>query len=376
MLQSHNMDVRFTDGNGTVTEPSDWRWDAVLLRDRSADGRFVYGVTSTGIFCRPGCPSRRPRRDRVRFFDTPVAAAQAGFRPCRRCEPTRATTADDAIARASAYLTRHADETVSLSALARVAGLSPFHLQRRFKRALGVSPREYQAACRAERFRRELRAGRDVTGAIYEAGYGSPSRVYDAAPTGRGMTPATYRRGGAGATVGFVTVRCALGWLLVAATPAGLCAVKLGDSARTLEAELRREFPRAAVEPRRGVPSPWVRAIVAAVSGAPGEGSLPLDVRATAFQWRVWRALQAIEPGQTRSYSDVAVAIGQPSAVRAVARACAANPVCLVIPCHRVIAKDGALGGYRWGVTRKARLLDGEKTAPPGGRAARAPRAK
>jgi AraC family transcriptional regulator, regulatory protein of adaptative response / methylated-DNA-[protein]-cysteine methyltransferase len=357
-------------------ETDDWRWDAVQSRDRSADGRFVYGVISTGIFCRPTCPSRRPRRDRVRFFDTPALAVQAGFRACRRCDPTRDVTADDVIARASAYLTRHADQTVSLAALARVAGLSPFHLQRRFKRALGVSPREYQAACRAERFRRELRSGRDVAGATYEAGYGSPSRVYEAAPTGRGMTPATYRRGGAGAEVGFVTLRCALGWLLVAATPTGLCAVKLGDSSRALEADLRRELPHAKIHANGGVPAGWVRAIVARLRGSSDQRTLPLDVRATAFQWRVWRELQAIEPGETRSYSDVAAAIGQPSAVRAVARACAANPVCLVVPCHRVIAKDGGLGGYRWGLDRKARLLAGEQSGPHAKRAGRQRQAK
>ena len=260
---------------------------------------------------------------------------------------------------------------MSLAALARIARLSPFHLQRRFKRALGVSPREYQAACRAERFRHELRSGRDVAGAIYEAGYGSPSRVYDAAPTGRGMTPATYRRGGAGAEVGFVTIQCALGWLLIAATRKGLCAVKLGNSSRALEAELRRELPHAHIQPQGGVPAAWVRQIVASLSGSGGELSLPLDVRATAFQWRVWRALQAIAPGETRSYSDLAREIGQPSAVRAVARACATNPVCLVVPCHRVVAKDGGLGGYRWGVTRKERLLRGEKTASPNSRAGR-----
>jgi AraC family transcriptional regulator, regulatory protein of adaptative response / methylated-DNA-[protein]-cysteine methyltransferase len=376
MLQSHNRDVRSTDVHRAAPETNDWRWDAVQGRDRSADGRFVYGVISTGIFCRPSCPSRRPRRDRVRFFETPDLAMRAGFRACRRCDPARVVTADDAIARASAYLAGHADETVSLAALAGVAGLSPFHLQRRFKRVLGISPREYQAACRAERFRQELRSGRDVTGALYEAGYGSPSRVYEAAPTGRGMTPATYRRGGAGAEVGFVTLRCALGWLLVAATPTGLCAVKLGDSSRALEADLRRELPHADIHANGSVPARWVRAIVARLRGSSDELALPLDVRATAFQWRVWRELQAIEPGETRSYSDVAAAIGQPDAVRAVARACAANPVCLVVPCHRVIAKDGGLGGYRWGVDRKARLLAGEQSAPRTKRAGRQRQAK
>ena len=340
----------------------DIRWHAVASRDRSADGQFFYAVTSTGIFCRPSCPSRRPRRDRVQFFDSARAAETAGFRPCRRCHPTIADPSrGEAIERAAEYLIGHVDETVALATLARVAGVSPFHLQRQFKRALGVSPREFQAARRAERFRRELRNGRDVAAATYEAGYGSPSRVYQAPPTGHGMSPAVYRRGGAGSDVGFVTVRCELGWLLVAATSKGLGAVRLGDSAATLERDLRQELPRASIEPNRFVARGWVRAIVDQISGGPAR-RLPLDVRGTAFQWRVWRALQAIPAGETRSYSEVAEAIGQPTAVRAVARACATNPVCLVVPCHRVVAKNGS-GGYRWGVARKARLLRAEKKA-------------
>jgi AraC family transcriptional regulator of adaptative response/methylated-DNA-[protein]-cysteine methyltransferase len=359
MLQSENTLVT------TRSTAEDWRWTAVSCRDRTVDGQFFYAVTSTGVFCRPSCPSRRPRRDRVRFFDSAGEAAAAGFRACRRCHPTGpgADASSAAIARAVDYLSAHADQPVPLAALARVARLSPFHLQRRFKNALGVSPREFQAACRAERFRRELRAGRDVAGATYEAGYGSPSRVYAATPTGSGMSPAVYRRGGAGTRIGFATVRCELGWLLVAATANGVCAVKLGDSVAKLEADLRREFSGAQVEANRLVQHDWVRAIVDQLSNRPGELSLPLDVRGTAFQWRVWRALQAIPRGQTRSYSDVASAIGQPSAVRAVARACAANPVCMVVPCHRVIAKDGAIGGYRWGVARKERLLKTERKA-------------
>jgi AraC family transcriptional regulator of adaptative response/methylated-DNA-[protein]-cysteine methyltransferase len=342
------------------------RWEAVMRRDRTADGRFVYAVTSTGVFCRPSCPSRKPRPDRVRFFNTTSAALEAGFRACKRCQPLDASPlpgTSDAIQRASKYLAEHADEPVSLSTLARVSRLSAFHLQRQFKQALGVSPREYQAACRAERFRQELRGGRDVAAATYEAGYGSPSRVYEAAPTGRGMSPATYRRGGEGTRLGFVTVRCALGWLLVAATEKGVCAVKLGDTASALESELRREYPRAEIQRDTFVQQEWVSPIVENLRGGTRELALPLDVRGTAFQWRVWRALQAIGPGETRSYSDIARSIGRPAAVRAVARACASNPVCLVIPCHRVVTKSGALGGYRWGTTRKARLLKGEKKA-------------
>jgi AraC family transcriptional regulator of adaptative response/methylated-DNA-[protein]-cysteine methyltransferase len=345
------------------SDPEARRWDAVMRRDRSADGTFVYAVTSTGVFCRPSCPSRRAHRDRVRFFDTTAAAEQAGFRSCRRCHPTSAApgrSIAEAIARASRYLAQHASDTVTLSALARLVQVSPSHLQRQFTQALGVSPREYQAACRARRFRSELRAGRDVTAATYEAGYGSPSRVYEASPTGRGMPPATYRRGGAGAHVSFVTARCALGWLLVAATEKGVCAVKLGDDPAALEADLRRELPRAEITADRRAHRDWVGAIADHVRGSHADLDLPLDVRGTAFQWRVWRALQQIPVGETRSYAAVARAIGRPSAVRAVARACASNPVCLVVPCHRVVTSDGRVGGYRWGADRKRRLLDRE----------------
>jgi AraC family transcriptional regulator, regulatory protein of adaptative response / methylated-DNA-[protein]-cysteine methyltransferase len=356
MLQTHNDQVK-------AESRTDPRYASVLHRDRSADGLFVYAVSSTRIFCRPSCPSRKPALEHVRFFTTTAAAERAGFRACKRCRPTAEPrrTADEAIHRVTQYLVAHADERVTLATLARVSGISAFHLQRRFKQALGVSPREYQAACRATRFRQELRAGRDVAAATYESGYGSPSRVYDASPTGRGMSPATYRRGGAGARVGFATVRVPLGWLLVAATATGICSVKLGDRAAALEDELRQEFPRAQIDQGVFVKPAWVRAIVAGLGGA-ARVDLPLDVRGTAFQWRVWRALQQIPRGATRSYSEIARAIGKPEAVRAVARACATNPVCLVIPCHRVVAQDGGLGGYRWGVTRKARLLAGEKS--------------
>ena len=362
----------------TAPPAIDRRWDAVLRRDRTFDGRFVYAVTSTGVFCRPSCPSRRPRPDRVRFFETTSAAEQAGFRACKRCRPTSAqptASVTDAIRQASRYLKEHADESVSLGQLARLVRLSPSHLQRAFKRALGLSPREYQAACRADRFRQHLQSGRDVTSAMYEAGYGSPSRIYESSPTGRGMHPATYRRGGAGARIGFAAVRCPLGWLLVAATDSGVCAVKLGDNPGALEADLRREFPSATISANENVRPEWVTAIVDRLQDSRRELTLPLDVRGTAFQWRVWRALQRIPVGETRSYSDVARAVGRPAAVRAVASACARNPVCLVVPCHRVVAKSGGLGGYRWGVRRKQRLLAAE-AAPAGSASSRAGKSK
>lgn len=344
----------------TRTVNDDQKWTAVLERDRHADGRFYYGVTSTHVFCRPSCPSRRPRKERVRFFETSAAAQAAGFRPCLRCQPTAAVQ-ERAVAaplrRAASYLAAH-EEAVPLAVLARIAKLSPSHLQREFKRALGVSPREYQAAMRAERFRGELRKGNDVTTAVYQAGYGSPSRVYEHAPTGRGVRPSAYRRGAAGLEIGYTVVSTPLGRLLVAATRAGVCAVKLGDSAEALEADLRREFPDATLARDQVVSSTWVRTIVEGLNGGRRDHlNLPLDVRGTAFQWQVWRALQQIPFGETRSYAEVADAIGRPKAVRAVARACATNPVCVVVPCHRVVAKSGSPGGYRWGAQRKRQLL-------------------
>jgi AraC family transcriptional regulator of adaptative response/methylated-DNA-[protein]-cysteine methyltransferase len=346
----------------SVLEMNDQRrWAAVLARDRRVDGTFFYAVTSTGVFCRPSCPSRRPRRDRVQFFATAAAAERAGFRACRRCRPNLGGPAKAVaapIVRAATYMERHVDETVPLATLANVAELSPAHFQRQFKRALGVSPREYQAALRAERFRQSLRNGRDVTSALYDAGYGSPSRVYDAAPTGRGVVPSRYRRGAGGLVIGFTIVATELGRLLVAGTLKGVCAVKLGDAAGKLEDDLRKEFPAATIVRDRKLTAEWVSAIVQQLRGASDRFDLPLDVRGTAFQWRVWQALRDIPFGETRSYSDVAKAIGRPRAVRAVARACATNPVCVVVPCHRVVAKSGDSGGYRWGVERKRRLLE------------------
>jgi AraC family transcriptional regulator of adaptative response/methylated-DNA-[protein]-cysteine methyltransferase len=341
----------------------DPRWKQLAARDASADGTFIYGVTSTGIYCRPSCASRRPRADRVKFFDTTTEARQAGFRACKRCRPDTIGLAQpgvEAIRRASAYLAIHADRPITLGHLARVAAMSPDHLQRRFKAIVGVSPREYQAAVRAVRLRASLRDGRDVTTAIYEAGYGSPSRVYEASPTG-GMSPSNYRRGGAGMRIAYSAVPSPVGQVLVAATEHGVCSVKLGDNVAALVRDLRAEYPAAAIEPDRTPRSEWVKAIAQHLRGAAPSLDLPIDVQATAFQWRVWRALQQIPYGETRAYADVAKAIGKPKAVRAVARACATNPVCLVVPCHRVVRTGGAIGGYRWGVDRKKRLLDGEQ---------------
>lgn len=346
----------------------DLRWKALASRDDAADGTFVYGVTSTGIYCRPSCPSRRPRADRVRFFDTTVEARQAGFRACKRCRPDTVGLVQpgiDAVRLASAYLSTHADETVTLDRLARVASMSPHHLQRRFKAIVGLSPREFQSAVRAGKLRTSLRDGRDVTTAIYEAGYGSPSRVYEGAPTGKGMSLSTYRRGGAGMRIAYSTMASEVGVVLVAATEHGVCSVKIGQSEAALATDLRREYPAAEIEADSKPRTEWAKAIAKHLRGGAPSLDLPIDVQATAFQWKVWRALQRIPYGETRAYSEVAKSIGKPKAVRAVARACATNPVALVVPCHRVVPSAGGVGGYRWGAARKERLLEVERRRKP-----------
>ena len=342
----------------------DLRWKALAARDAAADGTFVYAVTSTGVYCRPSCPSRRPRADRVRFFDTTTEARQAGFRACKRCRPDMVSIGApgiEAVRRASAYLSAHADETVTLDHLARVAAMSPHHLQRRFKAIVGLSPREFQSAVRAGKLRTSLRDGRDITSAIYEAGYGSPSRVYEAAPTGRGMSLSNYRRGGAGMEINYAMISSPIGQVLIAATEHGVCSVKIGATRAEVLSELEREYPAARITPSRSAKSEWVKAIEKHLRGDAPVLDLPIDVQATAFQWKVWRELQRIPYGETRAYAEVAKSIGRPTAVRAVARACATNPVALVVPCHRVVPTAGGVGGYRWGAKRKARLLDAEK---------------
>ncbi|MBA3497320.1 MAG: bifunctional DNA-binding transcriptional regulator/O6-methylguanine-DNA methyltransferase Ada [Gemmatimonadales bacterium] len=342
-------------------------WTAVLDRDAAADGRFVYAVASTRIYCRPSCPSRRPHRRQVRFFTTPDAAESAGYRACRRCRP-RDTELGAArrVREARRYLEQHLDETVTLERLGRAVGLSPYHLQRTFKRLTGVTPRVYAGARRMERMKSRLKEGDSVTRATYDAGYSSPSRAYDHSLGALGMTPAAYRNGGRGVAVRFTTLDTELGAVLVAATERGLCSVALGDDAGTLEAKLRLEYPAALIERRDAELRGWAGTVVARLAGDEAEG-LPLDVRGTTFQERVWEALRRIPRGATRSYSELARELGRPSAARAVARACASNRLAVVIPCHRVVREDGGLGGYRWGVERKRELLAGEAT--PGGEA-------
>jgi AraC family transcriptional regulator of adaptative response/methylated-DNA-[protein]-cysteine methyltransferase len=330
----------------------DQRWRAVLARDRRLDGAFVYAVRSTGIYCRPSCASRRPRRDQVTFFPIPEAAEREGFRACRRCHPAAADGGDPAVA-----LVRDACRALHEG---RKPGGDAHKLARAFKRVLGITPRQYADARRVTRFKQELQRRKQVSPALYEAGYGSTSRVYEHTHAQLGMTPATYARGGAGVDISFVTVATSLGRLLVAATERGVCRVMLGDTAATLEADLRREFDAARVhQDKRGKLD--CRRVLSYLEGREPHLDLPLDIRATAFQRRVWQELQRIPFGETRTYTQVAKQIGDPNARRAVARACATNPVALVIPCHRVVREDGALGGYRWGVERKEALLEQER---------------
>jgi AraC family transcriptional regulator, regulatory protein of adaptative response / methylated-DNA-[protein]-cysteine methyltransferase len=347
---------------------ADDQWRAVMTRDRSADGAFVYAVRSTGVYCRPSCPSRRPRRDRVAFFGDPAAARAAGYRPCRRCGPDDQRAADpwiDRIRRACVYLS-NVDGHPSLATLAQRIGGSPYHLQRNFKRIVGVTPRDFAEATRLARVKRGLRSAGDVTRALLDAGYGSSSRFYERAAPKLGMLPSTYRRGGAGVAIAYTIVDSPLGRLLVGATPRGVCVVAMGASDAELTAALAREYPAATITRAGANLSRWARAILAHVNGRQPRLDLPIDVRATAFQWQVWQALAAIPYGETRTYADVAVSIGRPTATRAVARACATNPVALAIPCHRVVPASGGVGGYRWGSRRKRALLDGERAALAG----------
>jgi AraC family transcriptional regulator of adaptative response/methylated-DNA-[protein]-cysteine methyltransferase len=342
---------------------ADSRWAAVLKRDRASDGTFVTAVLTTGIYCRPSCPARRPKRENVRFYDDPAAAERAGFRACLRCKPKEAPVhADLELAeRVRRHLEEHPDERVTLEELARVAGKSPFHLQRTFKRVTGVTPRQYAASLRLDQFKDRLRGKESVTMALYEAGYGSSSRLYERSTERMGMTPASYRAGGLGAEIRFVVAATPIGAVLVGATERGVCSVKIGDHAASLERDLRLEFPAATVRPGGQALDRWVRALTRHLAGDSPEIDLPIDARGTAFQWKVWEALREIPYGETRSYRDVARSIGAPRAARAVGHACATNPVAIVIPCHRVVREGGGLGGYAYGLAVKKSLLDSER---------------
>jgi AraC family transcriptional regulator of adaptative response/methylated-DNA-[protein]-cysteine methyltransferase len=343
-------------------------WSAVLNKDRTQDGRFFFGVHTTGVFCRPSCAARPPLRKNVRFYVTTAEATDDGLRACLRCRPLESIASNPSVPKIQAlcvYIREHADETLTLDVLARRVGLSRFHLQRTFKTIVGVTPKQYVDSCRLGQFKGHLRLKSSVTDAIYEAGFGSSSRVYERVDTRLGMTPSEYRAGGKGVTISFASAQTPLGLLMIGATDRGLCFVQFGDATEHLQATLQKEYPGAAIE-EMGSPYPpqfdlWMKALLAHIDGFKQIGDLPLDIRGTAFQLKVWRYLQTIPQGDVRSYAEVARGIEQPTATRAVARACASNRVALLIPCHRVVRGDGALGGYKWGVERKRVLLDRER---------------
>lgn len=343
----------------------DSAFERITARDRTADGSFVFAVTTTSIFCRPSCPARRPRRDHVRIFESNEEAQRAGFRPCLRCRPTELSNA--ALARAKALIESSEGERMTLAALGAAVGLSPDHLQRVFKREYGLSPARFAASLRQSRIRDELRKGTNVTSALYEAGYGSSSRLYESANAVIGMTPGAYRRGGAGMNIRYALHASSAGCILAAATPRGICAILLGDSREALVSSLQSEYPRATIEPA-DVGDATLTTTLAEVSAAIAGNALSanlnaiaLDVPGTPFQQRVWSALREIPIGETRTYAELARAAGSPAAVRAAASACASNHVAIVIPCHRIVRGDGSIGGYRWGEARKVELLDRER---------------
>jgi AraC family transcriptional regulator of adaptative response/methylated-DNA-[protein]-cysteine methyltransferase len=361
------------------------QWQQVLERDASADGQFFYAVKSTKIYCKPSCASRRPARKQVSFFPTTAAAEAAGFRACKRCEPDRVAPKADpqagAIAAVTNYLTSHADERTRLADVAKATGVGRLTILRGFKRVLGVSPGEFAKAQRLAKFKEKVRVPKTnvankpvsaksevaplrITDAIYEAGFGSSSRLYEKSGASLGMTPRVMRAGGAGLLIRYTTTASPLGRMLVAATDVGVCSIAFGKDDKELVAELREWFGKAQLVPAKGNKG-WLAEGVAFVASQLGEhpiaAKFPLDVRATAFQQRVWKALQQIPRGETRSYGELALELGVPKAARAVGAAIGSNPVAVVVPCHRVIGKDGSIAGYRWGVERKRKLLDAER---------------
>jgi AraC family transcriptional regulator of adaptative response/methylated-DNA-[protein]-cysteine methyltransferase len=344
-------------------------WQQVLERDTQADGQFFYAVKSTKVYCKPSCPSRRPTRKNVTFFPTATAAEEAGYRACLRCEPDRVAAKPDpqaaVIERVSEYLKEHADERTKLTDLAKATGVGRLTILRGFKRVLGVSPGEFAKEARLTRFKEKVRQPKTrVTDAIYEAGFGSSSRLYENSAVSLGMTPRVMREGGAGLVIRYCVADSPLGKMLVATTDFGICSILFGRDAKELEADLRVRFSKAQLTPARGNTG-WladaISFVVSQLTETPTAAKFPLDVRATAFQQRVWKALQAIPRGQTRSYAELARELGKPTAARAVAAACGANPVAIAVPCHRVVGADGSLTGYRWGVERKRKLLAAEQ---------------
>ncbi|MGD2157250.1 MAG: bifunctional DNA-binding transcriptional regulator/O6-methylguanine-DNA methyltransferase Ada [Anaerolineales bacterium] len=339
-------------------------WGAVLERNQDFDGVFVYAVRTTGIYCRPSCPARKPNLRNVVFFPLPEIAEKVGFRPCQRCQPDQFNSPDPQVELARQIcrtIEENLGERLTLKDLGERFALSPSHLQRVFKRVVGISPQDYTETLRMNRIRAALGGGQEIIQALYEVGYASSSRLYSKSSTLLGMTPNRYRHAGEGVSILYTIVRCSLGWLLVAASEKGICAVQIGDTESGLTENFRREFKNAKIWRDDLVLFGWVEEILSHLNGQQPRLDLPLDVQATAFQKRVWQALQEIPYGSTCTYKELAAAIGQPTASRAVAGACAANPTALLIPCHRAIRSDGGLGGYRWGIERKQALLEGER---------------
>lgn len=348
------------------------RWDAVKNRLRPADGTFVFAVRTTKIYCRPSCPARRPKPENILYFPSPRQAEAAGYRACLRCRPNVASPNSDSArmvqqicARIDAALADNSEARLTLAELSRSLGASSHQIERLFQRVLGITPRQYTDARRMAQLKSSLRNGEKVAMATYDAGFGSSSRLYERASSHMGMTPAAYRRGGEGMKIAYTIAPCTLGRVLVAATERGISAVYLGDNAAALEKALAREYPRAEIRRDSNGMAKWVGGVLDSLRGREPHAELPLDVHATAFRRRVWEELRRIPRGSTRTYSEVARAIGKPRAIRAVARACATNPVSIVVPCHRVIGKNGSLSGYRWGLERKRALLASESETSP-----------
>jgi len=336
-------------------------WQATLARDPRANGKFFFGVRSTHVYCRPTCPARRPLRQNTLFFRTMQEAENHGYRPCLRCRPQEQLEAVSLVQRAAKLLGGASeDEAIRLESIAAKLGTSTAKLRRAFRHMTGLSPREFVQAVRLEKFKKMLREGAEITDALYSCGYGSPSRIYEKTDAQLGMTPASYRKGGAGMKIGYTVAPSSLGRVLVAGTERGISAVYLGDDERALVSSLHKEYPRAEIARTKDSNSAWLKEILSRAEGHAPSVDLPLDVQATAFQRRVWQELQKIPRGATRTYTQVARALGRPRSVRAVARACATNPTSIVVPCHRVIRTDGALAGYRWGLPRKQKLLERE----------------
>jgi AraC family transcriptional regulator, regulatory protein of adaptative response / methylated-DNA-[protein]-cysteine methyltransferase len=339
------------------------RWQAVVDRDKAAEGCFYYAVVTTGIFCRPGCSSRLPNQGNVEYFETGAEAMRAGFRPCKRCNPT-GETKDKEVEQKIVDVCRkieNSDKTIKLDTLAREAGLSSFHFHRLFKKIVGVTPKMYSSNHQSLRFREKLKSSKSITDAIFDAGYSSTSGAYSSKGDLLAMKPKEYRAGGRGVTIQYGVAECILGWVIVAATDRGICGIEFGDDVTVLVPQLQKRFPEAVLKEAGPGFKHVIEDVVQFVKVPTASFNLPLDIQGTVFQQKVWTILREIEPGKTMSYTEVAEKVGNPKAVRAVATACASNKIAVVIPCHRVISKAGKISGYRWGVTRKNDLLENEK---------------